>query len=394
LAVKKLVTMSSANEINALSNNVCFKGLCDSSGVGLMSVDQDLVVRYCNRSAAELLSTEVDHLVGKHITQFLGEQHRGIIARMAQRAISQNNYSEFEFRYHQAEEDRVLYLAVTISPLRDQSGQNQGASACIRDVTRCVQLQEQLGQDHKMRALSAMAGSLAHHFNNILGSIVTNVDFASQSNDSRVHKRALNSTAEALQKASKLLDGLLAFAEGDFRDEDQADLTETILHFVDRIEPQLAERGIGLSLNLSRIPVVAILSNHILTVLRHVVDNALEAMHQAGQLCIELEADEGQAICRIIDSGPGIASQDLERVFEPFYSTKDPIANSSDRKHHGLGLSMAFGIINEIGGAIEISSSAGQSTIVEIRLPIDPDKPIKEKIDPAKQFSLLFAPKD
>ena len=230
-----------------------------------------------------------------------------------------------------------------------------------------------------MHALGMMAGNFAHHFNNILGGVVTSVDFAKHSNDTRVLKRTLHAAASSLQRATRLLDELLTFAEADHRDTDLADLTETVLHFVDQIEPTLTERGLEFELRLSRVPVLEVPRQQFLTVLRNVASNAVEAMSGVGRIVVELRHETEQAVCRIGDTGRGIVEEDLEHVFEPFYSTKGPATSDSPGQHCGLGLSVARGIMHEIGGGIMITSTPSSSTVVEIRLPLDPSKPLQPR---------------
>ena len=121
-----------------------------------------------------------------------------------------------------------LYCA-SIWPVHDENARVCGVGMALAEITERV---AQLGRDRKMRALAIMAGKMAHHFNNILGGMVTRVDFAGQSSDVRVLRRCLNSTASGLQRATKLLDGLLAFAEADYRDADGETLAGIALKYI------------------------------------------------------------------------------------------------------------------------------------------------------------------
>ncbi len=364
-----------------------FLHLCDSAGVAFLAVDCHLNVRYCNQQAAELLGKSIEGIIGSSIGQIVRPEERGLAERLANRAIQRGQCGRYEFRYV----DRAggnRYLAATVSPIRDGEGRTLGASACIRDITRCIQRQEQLGRMQKMRALGTMAGNFAHHFNNILGGVVTSVDFAKQSNDVRVLKKTLQAAAGSLQRATRLLDELLAFAEADYRETDLADLTETVLHFVDRIKPVLNERGIEFDLKLSQVPVLEIPRSHFLTILNNLANNALDAMSDGGRFAMELETDSDQVVCRIVDTGRGIVREDLEHVFEPFYSTKSQQAGAGQNQHPGLGLSVVVGMVHEMGGDITIASEPGRPTVVEIRLPLNPDKPVRPHLS---SFSATFA---
>ena len=248
-----------------------------------------------------------------------------------------------------------------------------------------MDLQDQLGQSRKMRALGTMAGKFAHHFNNILGSVVTSVDFAKQCSDMRIMRKTMHSVAGSLQRATTMLNELLAFAEADHRDTDLADLTETILHFAEDIKPTLDERNVEFDLKLARVPVVEVPRNQFLTVLNNLAGNAVEAMMHGGRLSVELAANRDHVVCRFVDTGEGIAREHLEHVLEPFYSTKNPDFGAGIGRHHGLGLSVALGIVHEMGGDIAVSSTPGRMTTIEIKLPLDPSKPLRPEWEDAPQ---------
>lgn len=358
----------------AVLGSAYFQHLCDSAGLAMLSLDEHLQVSYCNSQAAELLGAEVADILHAPIERIVGREEVVVLERLARRAIQEGEVGRHEFRHNLGDDgDRVL--AMTVSPIRDGDGQVLGASACLVDITGCIHSQEQVAQTRKMRALGAMAGNFAHHFNNILGGVVTSVDFAKESNDARVLKKTLSSAATSLQRATLLLDELLAFAEADYRDTDLADLTETVLYFVDRLKPELERRNIAFDLKLAHLPVVEVPRKNFLTVLQNLANNALDAISDGGRFAVELQPDAEQVICRITDSGPGIVREDIEHVFEPFYSTKDAQSGCGPNQHAGLGLSVALGIVHDMGGDIAIFSKPGDATIVEVRLPMQRDKP-------------------
>lgn len=362
----------------AVLGSAYFQHLCDSAGLALLALDEHLKVSYCNSQAAELLGATVADILHSPIDRIVGREEVVVLERLARRAIREGEVGRHEFRHNLGDGgDRVL--AMTVSPIRDGDGHVLGASACLVDITRCIQSQEQVAQTRKMRAMGAMAGNFAHHFNNILGGVVTSVDFAKESNDTRVLKKTLSAAAASLQRATRLLDELLAFAEADYRDTDLADLTETVLYFVDRLRPELERRDIGLDLKLSRLPVIEVPRKNFLTVLDNLANNALDAMSDGGRFAVELQPDAEQVVCRITDSGPGIVREHLEHVFEPFYSTKDAQLGWGPNHHAGLGLSVAMGIVHEMGGDIAISSKPGDATIVEVRLPMQRNKPLQPR---------------
>jgi len=353
-----------------------FLHLCDTAGVALLSVDCDLTIRYCNQKTADLLGRRPECVVGASLKDVLGRRDGAMMENLARRAIQRGQCGATEFRW-QSPDGGHPFLAATLSPIRDDRDRILGASVCFRDITHCIQLQDQLGQARKMRALGTMAGKFAHHFNNILGSVVTSVDFAKQCGDMRVMRKTMHSVARSLQRATTLLDELLAFAEADYRDTDLADLTETILRFADDIKPTLDARNVEFDLKLARVPVIEVPRTPFLTVLNNLAGNAVDAMVHGGRLSVELAAKRDHVVCRIVDTGQGIVREDLEHVFEPFYSTKNPELGAGTGRHHGLGLSVALGIVHEMGGDITVSSIPERMTTIEIRLPVDPSQPLR-----------------
>lgn len=367
--------MRRESAISSIPGAEYFLHLCDNAGVALLSVDGDLTIRYCNHKTADLLGRPIESVVGASLKDVLGRPDGAAMEKLARQAIRRGECGATEFRWENPDGGRQ-FLAATLSPIRDDRDCILGASVCFRDITHCIQLQDQLGQARKMRALGAMAGKFAHHFNNILGSVVTSVDFAKQCSDMRIMRKTMHSVARSLQRATTLLDELLAFAEADHRDTDLADLTETILQFADDIKPTLDERNVEFDLKLAPVPVIEVPRNQFLIVLNNLAGNALDAMTHGGRLSVELAPDRDHVVCRIVDTGQGIVRENLEHVFEPFYSTKNPELGVGIGRHHGLGLSVALGIVHEMGGEIAVSSSPGHMTTIEIRLPVDPSQPL------------------
>ena len=349
--------------------------LCDSTGVALLAVDRRLQVFYANQRAVELLAGAQDCCAGVPLREVIQAEATGRIEDLTRRALEDGECTSCEFPLTKPGLGELL-LAATFSPMRDAEGVVTAASICLTDITQYAGLQRQHSQATKMEALVHLAGSLAHHFNNILGGVVTRVDFAKNSSDVRVLKKTLQASASSLQRATGLLDELLAFAEGDHKDTDLADLTETVLHFANQIEPDLQRRGIEFDLRIAPLPIVAVPHRRLTTVLKKIAANALEAMAGSGCFGMQLEPQDDHVVCRVLDTGPGILGDQLEHVFEPFYSTKGTRASADRAQHPGLGLSVALGMVHEMGGDMTITSTPGSATIVEIHLPLDPRKPV------------------
>ena len=344
-----------------------YRLICEHAGIALVVTDTEGKIRVWNSRAARVFGAAASQMIGVPILSVLPAQERAEAERLLRGAITDREVNEFEFsqRDHAG---RRRYFAASLAPVVDQSNATLGASIWVRDVTRRTELFREVAQGRKMVALGEMAGAVAHYFNNILGGMVTGVDFALAADDPEIEHRVLVQTSQSLARATQLIENLLAFAEGDRRSPDLADLTEVVMGALDTVESELARSGIKLELNLQPVPVREVPTRQMTTAILNLVRNAVEAMPNGGKLRVGLEACTGGCLLSLKDTGCGVAEENLDRVFEPFYSTKAALTASEDRAA-GLGLAVAHGIIHEIGGRISVSSVVGEGTLFEIWIP-------------------------
>jgi signal transduction histidine kinase len=264
-------------------------------------------------------------------------------------------------------------LMVVLSPIPGPDGASLGVAAWIVDETTRKRLGERLVQAEKMASLGTLAGGVAHHFNNILGGVATFVDFALTSGDRQAMHRALQMTAEAAARASRITQSLLTFAEHDQRRADLADLTEVVLTFVHLVERPLEERRIRLHLDLHPVPIVPVETNQMHQILGNLLTNAEEAMPDGGTITINLDRPDERIVLTFGDTGCGIRPEHQPLVFEPFFTTKGLLAGG-DQASPGLGLSVVHGLVLEMGGSISLESEPLKGTRFFISFPA-PDQP-------------------
>lgn len=287
---------------------------------------------------------------------------------MLRRTVRTGETFQFEFQHRNAQ-GMLRELACTIAAVVSDSGERVGASVCVRDITRRIAMQSELSESRKMVALGEMAGSIAHHFNNILGGVVVSIDYARSSHDAVVMSHVLDQLGEALQRATTLVNGLLAFAEGDQRADDLSDFTEIINELVDEFERRIKGTGVTLTLSMPDLPVVPVPRVQVSTLFRNILRNAIEAMPDGGQLHIDVSTDEGSLVILVEDTGCGLDEAAKSRIFEPFWTTKGVLASGSG-KATGLGLAIAHGLVHMMGGTITVTSEVGKGSCFRVTLPI------------------------
>jgi signal transduction histidine kinase len=240
--------------------------------------------------------------------------------------------------------------------------------------------EEQLRQAQKMEAIGRLAGGVAHDFNNLLTAIVGYADLIMERLDPHEQTaREMGEIRKAADSAASLTRQLLAFSRKQFLNPTVLDLNETVsglLQMLPRLIGEHIQTSVVLAKALSRVKADA---SQIEQVLVNLVLNARDAMPLGGDLVIEtanvtLDADRiakenlsvqpGQFVTLSVqDTGTGMDVETRARAFEPFFTTKPK------GKGTGLGLATVYGIVEQSGGAVSLTSAPGRGTAVRIYLP-------------------------
>ncbi len=230
------------------------------------------------------------------------------------------------------------------------------------DISEIVKMKEQLQKTHKMESIGMLAGGIAHDFNNMLTIINGNISLAlSENNDSEIQEY-LEESLEAGENAAKLTGQLLAFSRGKTAVNKTIDIHEVIR---DSVKIALSGKKTTLSLYLdAEESIVYADRNQMQQVFINLIINAIQAMNNEGEVTVSTVNDMNKEliIISVTDFGKGIDEKDIEKIFDPFYSTK----NSGT----GLGLSIVYSIITKHSGTIEVSSQRDDGTTFMITLPL------------------------
>ncbi len=348
-----------------------FRHVCNHTELALIATDDKFRIAYWNHAASRLFGGSADAMHGQLLSTIVPADRRAVADRLLQRALLRREPSTFEFPHHRPD-GSPMFLAVDICPIVDDGGNTLGVSVCARDVTRRIQSERALADAGKMTALGTMAGALAHHFNNLLGGLVTRADFAQSSDNPETLRRALASIVSTLSRTGKLTQALLAFAEGDTVESETAEVHEAVRQFLDDLRPRLASVRIRLESRIETVP-CRLPIRRIRTLLDCLTTNACEAMPDGGTLRVELlkPSDADEFILRLADTGLGMSEDTLRHAFEPFYTTKsDGTPGSPD--HPGLGLAVVHGIARALGGTVTLASQPGRGTTCTVHLPLPP----------------------
>ncbi len=269
-------------------------------------------------------------------------------------------------------------VEIDIVPVNDSDGCTTHFVAVQRDITDRLAMEEQLRQSQRLEAVGQLTGGIAHDFNNLLTVILGNTDLLRERIPDDSQDAALaGMVAEAAQRGADLTQQLLAFARRQALEPCVIDVNRLIMGMTALLEHSLGE-DIEIILKLHSGACRAIADKGQLeSAVLNLCLNARDAMPGGGRLEIAtsttelteerartLELAPGRYVAlSVTDTGMGMDPEQISRVFEPFYTTKE------QGKGTGLGLSMVYGFVKQTHGHIEVHSTPGGGTRFEILLP-------------------------
>ena len=359
-----------------------FDTVLASSDEAIIGKDIHGIVTSWNKGAEDIFGYTAEEMIGQPMRRLLPAgreaEEDDILARILRGEVVEKLNAQ-----RITKDGSVVYLNLTVSPIRDPLGNVTGASKVARDITETIRLQRQLQQSQKMEAIGQLAGGIAHDFNNLLAIISGALELqlpALAGNEEATRRWEVAS--RAARRGAELTRRLLAFSSMEHFKVAPTDLNHSL-----RNTMEMAQRLIGpeikMHLNLEKaIAPVLVDPAGLESAVLNLVINARDAMMpRGGTLTVgtrtaELEESftatltgpiqAGSYACvSISDTGCGMSQDVLERSCEPFFTTKERGRGT------GLGLSMVYGFVKHSGGGIRIYSEVGYGTTITFYLPFE-----------------------
>ncbi len=239
--------------------------------------------------------------------------------------------------------------------------------------------QVELIQSSKLAAVGTFASGIAHEFNNLLGSMLGHAELGHQADEVEEKDHSLEVITQACRRGRSITRGLLTFARRQEHQRALADLTDAIDETLMLVELDLRKSRIKVVRQIEPVALTYCDLGQLSQVVLNFITNARDAMApNAGTLTIGLRERQGQIELSVSDTGSGIPAELLDKIFEPFVTTKGSMGGSQT-PGTGLGLSVSYGIVKEHGGTIGVESEVGRGTTMLVRLPILTEPPVHEE---------------
>jgi two-component system cell cycle sensor histidine kinase/response regulator CckA len=275
----------------------------------------------------------------------------------------------------------IITVHLSLSTIRDDSGQISGYQGIVHDVTERKKLEQQLIQAQKMESIGVLAGGVAHDFNNLLTAIsgYGQILLEAIPTGDNLLKESAGQVLKAAERAAELTRSLLAFSRRQVINPKPLCIEPLINNTGNLIRRIIGEDIEFKTFICDKNLLVRADAGQIEQVLMNLATNARDAMPDGGSLSISVrrsvirEGFEGRydlpapgeyILISVTDTGTGIDDRSMGRLFEPFYTTKEV------GKGTGLGLSIVHGIIKQHNGSVLVSSKKGKGTTFRIYLPL------------------------
>jgi two-component system sensor histidine kinase PilS (NtrC family) len=353
---------------------VFHENVVQSMSGGLFTTDMAGRITSFNRAGEEITGFSKEEILGKSWWELFSQEDPKIFGYHLETADSPFRFDTETRR----KEGTQLLLGVTLTPLLDDRGQKTGIVGMFQDLTKIRAIEEEMKKKEKLASIGELAASMAHEIRNPLAALsgsmqVLNRELKLEDENRRLMEIALKEA----ERLNMIITTFLKYARPMPLNKKRCslhDLLEDTLSLL-RNSPDYRD-DISLVTSFTKGKVWIMMDpDQIKQVFWNVVLNAIEAMPQGGQLAIEtrklktvhrlVNQRPGSSIVevRFTDTGVGITPEELERIFYPFFTTK--------QKGSGLGLSIVHRIIEEHGGRILVESKPGQGTTMVFQLPVE-----------------------
>jgi two-component system, NtrC family, sensor kinase len=261
---------------------------------------------------------------------------------------------------------RESTLNLAVAPLVSKDLDEIGRLIIFDDITDRSELERRLVQADKLSSIGLLAAGVAHEVNTPLAVISTYAQMlAKQVSEDDQKAKLLDKIAKQTFRASEIVNSLLNFSRTSPAEFGDVDMNRILEETVSLVKHQLDQSRIDVRLDLEKgLPPITGNAGKLQQVFLNLVLNARDAMDRGGRLTLRTHSDGAYARIDVSDTGHGISSDHLPRIYDPFFTTK--VA----RKGTGLGLSVTYGIVQEHGGSIEVHSESGTGTLFHLEFPL------------------------
>ncbi len=363
-----------------------FRDLAENCLDWVWEVDENAIYTYASPRIKDLLGYSPEEVVGKSPFDLMPSPEKEKVAEEFQEIKRNRQSFALLENVNQHKDGRLVTLESSGVPVIDADGKFRGYRGIDRDISERKTLEERLRQAQKMEAIGTLAGGIAHDFNNILTGIFGYAELAKLKmvGDGEVTKD-LDQILQGARRAKDLVSQILTFSRQSKQEKKVVQLSVIVKEALKLLRPSIPST-IKIEQEISSSAMVCADITQIHQMIMNLCTNAYHAMEERGGVLTLSLVDKrlqdstfvsgmklkpgNYVVLVVCDTGKGISAANFEKIFEPYFTTKDKGRGT------GLGLAVVHGIVESHHGALEVQSTFGQGTCFSIYLPVfgEPDQ--------------------
>ncbi|MGB5824168.1 MAG: transporter substrate-binding domain-containing protein [Proteocatella sp.] len=361
-SLKNLVD-SKTRELENIKNEleITFNGINNY----IVVLDDKGLIKNINQPYLGLVNKTKNEITNQAFTELpiiaeFEKKYNNLIEKILQNNFV-NNKKCFENVYEMKSQSGIYYIK--IYPLEYDGNDIGRIAIMIEDVTTQRLNQEKLTQENKMSAVGQLAAGVAHELRNPLG-IMRNSTFLLNEgwDDEELRNMAIKSIDSSIERSGKIIDNLLNFSKKNYDISEAVNLKEIVEDVVSLYRVASKEKQIEIIIRIEDEIEFTTNSTSLRHILMNLIQNAIDAVKMKGYVSISANVFNENIELMVEDNGDGISKRDLDKIFEPFYTTKDI------GKGTGLGLYIVYTEASKLGAQIDVSSHE-MKTIFTLKIP-------------------------
>ncbi len=343
------------------------ENVIESIAVGVVVVSPEGEITTWNSTMETLYGLPRDQAMGRNLDQIFPESLLSSIRPfLSGTRWSLTGAGRLHKTHLQPLEGEARMVNITLAPFVSTSNMSAGTLLAFDDITDKARLENQLLQAEKLSSIGLFAAGIAHEVNTPLTGISSYVQMLIKETppDNPNHK-VLQRIEQQTFRASDIVNNLLNFARVSDTDLQAVNLNELVVKTVSLLDHPMRKSKVKVEMDLdSSLPETLGNGGKLQQVFMNLFLNAKDAMPEGGELRISTRGRNSSLVVRVQDSGQGISRENIKKIYDPFFTTKEI------GKGTGLGLSVSYGIIQEHSGRISVDSQPGRGTVFVLELPV------------------------
>jgi PAS domain S-box-containing protein len=337
-----------------------FQYALDQSSIVAITDDKGIIT-YANDKFIEISKYSREELIGSsHSLVNSGYHSKAFFAELWKTIVSGETWKG-EMR-NRAKDGSYYWVDATIVPFLDKQGKLYQFLTIRNDISEKKRTEEMLHHQDKLAAVGQMAAGIAHEIRNPLTSLKGYAEFLQMDEKDPERQEYFDIISDEIERINSIVEEFMMLAKPNAVLLKNQNILEIITKVLSLVEPDAIKRNIQLHFEatIDKL-IVAADENKLKQVLLNFIKNGMEAMNLGGDLFVSVSLQNENAIISIRDTGVGIPEEQLERIGQPFFTTK--------KLGNGLGLMVSFTIIESHHGSVQIESEVNKGTTFQIILP-------------------------